>query len=99
MDETNRGNKCNNKISKDEFEFDLNKFSKWKSPAMDKIPNFWISSLSKGDEKLASLLSEIVESPDTAPKWLSKGVTYPSPKTKGTKNPENYRPITCSTTT
>ena len=38
-------------ISKDELEFALNK-----SPGMDKISNFWASSLSKGHEKLALLL-------------------------------------------
>ena len=42
---------------------------------MNKITNTWISSLPKGHEKLASLLSEIVESPDAAPKWLSKDIT------------------------
>ena len=39
-----------NKISKDELEFALNKSHKWKFPDMDKIPNFLISSLSKGHE-------------------------------------------------
>ena len=80
-------------MSKDELEFALNKSHKWKSPGIDKIPNFWTSSLSKGHEKLTSLLSVIVESPDTAPKWLSEGITYLSLKTKDTKNPKNYRPI------
>ena len=61
-----------NKISKEELEFALNKSHKWKSHGTDKTPNFWISSLSKALEKIASLLSEIVESSDTAPKWLSK---------------------------
>ena len=65
---------------------------------MNKIPNFWISSLFKGHEKLVSLLPEIVEFPDKAPKWLSEGIRYLSPKTKDTKNPKNYRPITCLTT-
>ena len=55
-------------------------------PGIDKIPNFWISSLSKGHEKLESLSSEIVESPDTSPKWLSKGITYLSLKTKDIKD-------------
>ena len=55
---------------------------------MNKIPNFWISSLSIGHEKLASLLSEIVEALDTAPKWLPEGITYLSPKTRATKNPK-----------
>ena len=34
----------------------LNKSHKWKSPTMLKIPNFWISSLSKGHAKLALIL-------------------------------------------
>ena len=58
-----------------------------------------LSSLSKGHEKLSSLLSEIVESPNTAPKWLSEGTIHLPPKTKDTKNPKNYRPITCLITT
>ena len=66
---------------------------------INKIPNFWISSLSKGHEKLESLLSEIVESLDTPPNWLFKGITYLSLKTKEIKNPKNYRPITSLTTT
>ena len=41
----------------------------------------------------------MVESPDTAPKWFSEGSTYLSPKTKDTKSPKTYRPITCLTTT
>ena len=56
---------------------------------MGKIPNFWISSLSRGYEKLAPLLSEIFESPDTAPKWVFEGITYLSIKTKETKNPKD----------
>ena len=41
----------------------------------------------------------MVQCPDTAPRWLSESITYLSPKTKDTKNLENYRPITCLTTT
>ena len=55
-----RSNKEWNMISKDELEFPLHKSHKWKSPGMDKIPYFWIYSLSKGHEKLASLLSEYI---------------------------------------
>ena len=53
---------------------------------MGEIPNFWISSLSRGYEKLAQLLSETFESPDTAPKWVFEGITYLSIKIKDTKN-------------
>ena len=52
---------------------------------MEKVPNFWISSFSKGHVELTSLLSEIAESPDTAPKWLSEGITYLLLETKDTK--------------
>ena len=54
---------------------------------------------SEGYEKLASLLSKMVESSDNAPKWLSDGMIYLSPKTEDTKNPKNYRCVTCLTTT
>ena len=93
------------KVSKDELEFELNKSHKWKSPGMDKVPNFWISSLSVSEKKftsimrITSILYEIVESPDRAPKWLSEGITYLSPKTKNTKNPQNSRPSTFLTST
>ena len=68
-----------NKTSKAELEFAFNKSHKWKFPGMYKIPNFCISSFSKGHEKLASLLSELVESSDTAPKWLSESSTIYHP--------------------
>ena len=55
-----RSNKEWNMISKDELEFPLHKSHKWKSPGMDKIPYFWIYSLSIGHAKLASLLSEYI---------------------------------------
>ena len=48
-----------NMISKYELEFPHKLEShKWKSLGMDKIPYFWIYSLSKGHAKLASQLSE-----------------------------------------
>ena len=87
------------KITKEELELALKKSHKWKSPGIDKIPNFWLNSLSKGHQKLAALLSCVVETPENAPDWLSEGITYLLPKTKETKNPKNYRPITCLTTT
>ena len=78
-----------NKSSKDKLEFALNTSHKQKSPCMGEIPNFWISSLSRGYEKLAQLLSETFESPDTAPKWVFEGITYLSIKIKDTKNPKD----------
>ena len=94
MDETHKkwkGKKQHqkwNKISKEELEFALNKSHKWKSHGTDKTPNFWISSLSKGLEKIPSLLSDIVESFDTAPKWLSKISRIFHPELRALTNPK-----------
>ena len=77
----------------------MNKSHKSNSSGVDNIYNFWVSSLSDRNGKLASLLSEIVESHEAAPKWLSESIKYLSPKTKDIKNPKNYRPTTCLTTT
>ena len=86
-------------ISTDELKQALIRSHKWKSPGIDRIPNFWLNCISKGHNRLASLLSELVENPETAPEWMTEGVTYLLPKNKDTKNPKNYRPITCLTTT
>lgn len=86
-------------ISKEELEAALKKSQKCESPEIDKISNFWLHAVTKGHSKLASLQSDIVEIPEKAPKWLSESVTCLIPKTTDTKNPKNYRPITCLGTT
>ena len=40
-----------------------------------------------------------METPGSAPKWFTEGITYLLAKTQETSNPKNYRPITCLTTT
>ena len=86
-------------ISKEELEAAMRKSHKWKSPGIDKIPNVWLHAVAEGHLKLATLLSDIVEIPGKAPKWLSEGVTYHLLKTKDTKNHKTYRPTTCQSTT
>ena len=77
----------------------LKKSHKWKSPGKDKIPNFWLNSLTSVHQPLVNSLNDIMKHPDKMPPWLSDGITYLIPKTKETDNPKNYRPITCLTTT
>ena len=38
---------------------------------------------------------KIIENPAEMPEWLTDGLTILLPKTEETKNPKNYRPITC----
>jgi len=39
-----------------------------------------------------------MENPDVTPDWLTEEIMYLLPKSQETKNPKNYRPITCLTT-
>ena len=83
----------------EEIKGTLKKSHKWKSPGKDKIPNFWLNSLTAAHQPLTNTLNEIMKQPDKIPPWLSDGMTYLIPKTKETEDPKNYRPITCLTTT
>ena len=40
-------------------------------------------------------MTDIVKHPEKCPHWLTEGLTYLLPKTNDTRNPKNYRPITC----
>ena len=39
-----------------------------------------------------------MQNPEKAPQWMCEGMTYLLTKRNGTKNPENYQPITCLST-
>ena len=86
-------------ISVNELGIALGKSHKWKSPGIDRIPNFWLNALSVLHKPLADCMNDIMNHPNTIPEWLTEGITYLLPKTQETENPKNYRPITCLTTT
>ena len=83
----------------EEVKATLKKAHKWKSPGRDKIPNFWLNSLSTTHIHLTKYLTEIMQNPNEMPPWLSEGITFLIPKNQKTEDPKNYRPITCLTTT
>ena len=62
--------------SREELGVAPKKSHKWESSRIDKILNFWLHVPSKGHYKLVSLLSNIVEVPEKAPKRLSESKTY-----------------------
>ena len=72
-----------------------NKTNNWKSPGKDKISNFWLKYLESLHEDMAREYTKIIENPAEMPEWLTDGLTILLPKTEETKNPKNYRPITC----
>ena len=83
----------------EELQSALKKSQKWKTPGIDKVPNFWLSHMSAMHKLLAKQMSEIISEPDKTPKWLAEGITYLLAKTPETTNAKNFRPVTCLTTT
>ena len=49
---------------------------KWKSPGIDKVPNFWLNALSLTHTAFATLLNEIMQNPEKTPEWMCEGTTY-----------------------
>ena len=66
----------------------LTKAQKWKSPAIDKIPNFWLNALSSSHVTFTSLLNKIMQNPEKTPEWMYKGTTYLLAKSNDTKDPK-----------
>ena len=42
----------------------LTKSQKWKSPGIDKVPNFWLNALSSSHVTFTKLLNEIMQNPE-----------------------------------
>ena len=67
-----------------EVEFPLKKLHKWKSPGLDKLPNFWLNILTSTQKVLTHTLSQTMKNPEQIPEWLAKGVMYLLTKTSET---------------
>ena len=78
-----------------ELQAALTKSQKWKSPGIDKVPNFWLNALSSFHFMFTRLSNEIMQNPEKAPKWMCEGTKYLLAKSNDTKDPKNYQPLTC----
>ena len=76
----------------------LTKSQKWKSPGIGKVPYFWLNALSSSHFTFTRLSNEIMKNPEKGPKWMCQEATYLLAKSNETKDPKNYRPITCLST-
>ena len=54
----------------------LTKSQKWKSPGIEKVPNFWLNVLSSSHITFTSLLNQIMRNPEKTPEWMCQGKTY-----------------------
>ena len=67
-----------------EVEFSLKKSHKWKSPGLDKLPNFRLNILTSTHKVLTHTLSRTTKNQEKLPEWLAKGITYLLPKASET---------------
>ena len=74
------------------------KAQNWKSPGIDKIPNFWLNTLDSIHENITNFYNRAITNPETNLQWFTPGITYLLPKSKEFNIPKNYRPITCLST-
>lgn len=85
----------NHHITEEEISTSIRKTGNWKAPGLDGIQNFWLKRLTNTHSKISEQFSKIILQPEKFPLFLTRGITYVLPKNSDTKNPANYRPITC----
>ena len=86
-------------ITVEEYQCTIMKGNNWKSPGVDKLPNFWLKYITSLHSEVVSEYNLIMKEPEKTPEWLTRGTTHLLPKNETTENPKNYRPITCLSTT
>ena len=77
----------------------LKEFSNFKSPGLDKIPNFWLKQFDSLLPKYVTVFNKIKDGEEATPDWLTMGQTKLLPKSQETERPNKYRPICCLSTT
>lgn len=70
----------------------------FKAPGPDRIQNIWLKKFTSTHKQMAKYFNSILNSELNIPDFLLKGNTYLLHKTGDTRNPANYRPITCLST-
>ena len=77
----------------------LKQYGNFKTPGIDKIPNFWLKKFDSLHPHLATSFSNLVSSQEELPEWLTQGNTSLLPKSPETQRANKYRPICCLNTT
>ena len=82
-----------------EFSAKLRKGKNFKSPGPDQITIFWLKQLTSLHSMYREAFNRILSGEETAPLWLTEGMTRLLPKSADTHLPNKYRPICCLPTT
>ena len=79
-----------NEIATAELKNALRKTQKWKSPGIDKVPNFWLNGFESIYNSITNCLNKTMTILELDPKWFTLGITYLPSKSNETNIPENY---------
>ena len=82
-------------ITLEETKTAIKKASRWKASGKDGIANFCLQNLPSLHQDPTNAYNECLSNAETCPDWLTTGITCLLSKTEDTKDPKNYRPITC----
>ena len=77
----------------------ITQYGNFKSPGIDKIPNFWLKKLSSLHPHYANTFNKLINKEEETPAWLTHGTTSLLPKSEDTQLANKYRPICCLNTT
>ena len=77
----------------------ITQYGNFKSPGIDKIPNFWLKKLNSLHPHYASTFNKLINNQEESPDWLAHGKTSLLPKSEETQMANKYRPICCLNTT
>ena len=77
----------------------ITEYGNFKSPGIDKIPNFWLKKLSSLHPHYANTFNKLINREEESPTWFTHGATSLLPKSEDTHLANKYRPICCLNTT
>ena len=77
----------------EELRSNVTRVANWKSPGLDKVPNFWIKQFTSLHQLITSAFSEVLENQEQAPEWLVEGSTILLPKKFETLTPRTIDPL------
>ena len=86
-------------FTKEKIQKKITEYSNFKTPGVDKIPNFWLKKLTSLHNHYAVAFDRAVKGEEETPDWLTTGDTNLLPKSTDTHLPNKYRPICCLSTT
>ena len=62
-------------LEQEDIIISLKRACNWKSPGIDKVPNFCIKNLDEVHGDMVREYNKIIQTPEEMPSWLTQGLT------------------------